>query len=94
MYLEDILESIEKIEKYTHGLTLEQFEQNTESQDAVIRRLEILGEAVKGVPVEIREQYPAISWKQIAGMRDVLIHEYANVSLVRVWNVIGPTQSS
>lgn len=88
VYLEDILASIEKIETYTRGLSFEQFEQNTEHQDAVIRRLEILGEAVKRVPHDVRERHPHIPWKQIAGMRDVLIHEYADVSLPRVWKVI------
>lgn len=88
VYLEDILGSIEKIEAYTRGLTFEQFEQNTEHQDAVIRRLEILGEAVKCVPMDVRERYSHIPWKQIAGMRDVLIHEYADVSLPRVWKII------
>lgn len=86
VYLEDILESIEKIESYTRGLSFEQFERNTEHQDAVIRRLEILGEAVKRLSADVRKQAPDIPWKEIAGMRDVLIHDYANVSLPRVWN--------
>ena len=88
VYLEDILESIERIETYTNGLTFEAFSKNTEHQDAVIRRFEILGEAVKGISTELRNQYPDIPWKQISGMRDILIHDYANVSLKRVWNVI------
>ena len=88
VYLQDILESIQKIEEYTHGFSFEQFENNTESQDAVIRRLEIIGEAVKNLQLEVKAAYPDIPWKQIAGMRDILIHEYTSVSLERVWKVI------
>ncbi|MEK7208534.1 MAG: DUF86 domain-containing protein [Patescibacteria group bacterium] len=88
VYLEDILESIEKIEGYTKGLDFAEFEENTEHQDAVIRRLEILGEAVKRISQSVREEYPDIPWKQIAGMRDILIHEYADVSLKRIWKVV------
>lgn len=85
VYLEDILESIGKIEDYVRGLSFEQFEQDTERQDAVIRRFEIIGEAVKRLSADFKEHIPDIPWKQIAGMRDVLIHDYANVSLPRVW---------
>ena len=88
VYLEDILESIEKIETYTRNVTFENFDSNTELQDAVVRRLEIIGEAVKNLPAETKSKHPEIPWKQISGMRDVLIHEYAGVSLKRVWKVI------
>lgn len=88
VYLEDILESVGKVEEYTQGLTLAVFERDTERQDAVIRRLAIIGEAVKRLPVDIREKYPDIPWRQIAGMRDMLIHEYSSVSLDRVWDVV------
>ena len=88
-YIEDILESIDKIETYTQGIELDEFLINTECQDAVLRRLEIIGEAVKDIPDEIRTQYNEIPWKQIAGMRDMLIHEYSGVSLERVWKVLA-----
>lgn len=88
VYLEDILGSIEKILEYTAGLNFEDFNKNSEHQDSVMRRLAIIGEAVKNLPPEIREKYGDIPWKQIAGMRDVLIHEYTGVSLVRVWKVV------
>jgi len=85
VYLNDILESIEKIENYLNGLTAMSFENNSAMQDAVMRRLEIIGEAVKHLPEEMKNIYPNILWKDIAGMRDVLIHEYAGVQIERVW---------
>ncbi|MBI3588954.1 MAG: DUF86 domain-containing protein [Candidatus Liptonbacteria bacterium] len=88
VYLEDILESINKIEKYTSQINFEEFGKNTERQDAVMRRLEIIGEAVKSLPDETKQKCSDIPWKQIAGMRDVLIHEYSGVSMRRVWRVV------
>ena len=88
VFLEDILESIEKIEEYTTDVNEEEFYENTFVQDAVIRRLEIIGEAVKNIPDDFRVKYPDIPWRQIAGMRDVLIHAYFGVNLRRVWKVI------
>jgi len=88
VYFEDILESIAKIEFYISGVTKNQFENNEEKQDAVIRRLEIIGEAVKHIPDHIRKEYPSIPWKQIAGLRDIVIHEYFGVSISRIWSVL------
>ena len=88
IFIQDILESIEIIERYTKGITKEEFldkEDNLQMQDAIIRRLEIIGEAVKNIPSKFKKGYPNVLWKQIAGMRDVLIHEYFGVNLERVW---------
>ncbi len=73
VYLEDILESIAKIEEYCQDLSAGEFLQRTQVQDAVVRRLEIIGEAVKNIPPVIRNKYPEIPWRDIAGTRDVLI---------------------
>jgi uncharacterized protein with HEPN domain len=88
VYLEDMLESIVKIEEYCRDLSPEDFLGNSQVQDAVVRRLEIIGEAAKHIPQEIRAHYPDIPWKDIAGTRDVLIHEYFGVDWDKVWEVV------
>ena len=87
LYIQDILECIDKIEEYTKEITQDDFYKNILVQDAVLRRLEIIGEAVKNIPQEFRAKYPNIPWKKMAGMRDVLIHAYFGVNLKRVWKV-------
>ncbi|EDX77630.1 conserved hypothetical protein [Coleofasciculus chthonoplastes PCC 7420] len=87
LYLSNISECIGNIETYTkEGKTA--FFQNRMMQDAVIRNLEIIGEATKRLSPEIRNQYPDIPWRQIAGLRDVLIHDYLRVDLEEVWRIV------
>lgn len=88
LFIQDILESIELIENYTKGVSEEEFldkDDNLIMKDAILRRLGIIGEAVKNIPDDFREKYPDIPWKQISGMRDILVHEYFGVKLQRVW---------
>jgi uncharacterized protein with HEPN domain len=87
LYIEDILDSIAKIEQYTCATDEQEFLANTQLQDAVLRRLEIMGEAVKNIPQAFRDKYPNIPWRKIAGLRDVLIHEYFGVNVRRAWKV-------
>lgn len=88
IYLEDIIESITHIEKYTQGVTFEQFEKDEYMQDAVIRRFEIIGEAAKRIPDDVKQTHSEIPWKLVTGMRDVLIHNYNEVNLDRVWKTL------
>lgn len=88
VYLDDIAESIEKIEEYTQGKSWSDFSNDTELQDAVLRRLEIIGEAVKHIPDEVKGKYPEVEWKKVAGARNIFAHEYFGVKLERVWDTI------
>lgn len=88
VFLDDILESIGRIEEYTKEINEERFLKDVPIQDAVIRRLEIIGEAVKNIPQDIKVKYSDIPWKEIAGTRDIITHEYFGVNLARIWKTI------
>src|SRR2546423_9747108 len=88
VYLEDILQAIAKIRNYIAGVTRESLAQDSMRIDAVIRNLEIIGEAAKMIPESIRVEYPNIEWKKIAGLRDILAHNYFEVDLDIVWHII------
>lgn len=88
IFLKHILESIAKIEQYIKGKTEREFLNDYEQQDAIIRRIEIIGEATKNLPLEFKKKHSSIEWREITGMRDKLIHEYFGVNLDMVWEVI------
>lgn len=84
--IQDILKAIKKIEAYIEGMTAESFKKNELVVDAVIRNLEVIGEASKNIPLAIRRLHPDIPWDQMNGMRNILIHEYFGVDVPTVWH--------
>jgi uncharacterized protein with HEPN domain len=87
VYVEDIIEAIGLVETYVKNTSEVQFSRNTQLQDAVIRRLVIIGEAANKIPGEARGLAPAIPWRTIVGFRNVAIHDYASVKMGRVWEI-------
>ena len=85
LFLNDILEAIQRIEKYIEGCNFEDFSKNLMMLDAVVRNFEIIGEAAKQIPEEIKQKHREIPWKEIIGMRDKLSHNYFGVDLEIVW---------
>ena len=86
-YLAGIFNAITEVDEFTSGMTYDNFEEDRKTNNAVIRSLEVLGEATKHIPASFRNEHPDISWSKMAGMRDVLIHNYMRVDLLAVWKV-------
>jgi uncharacterized protein with HEPN domain len=87
-YLEDILTALSDVEEFTRGMDFEAFSDDRKTIFAVIRCLEIVGEATKRIPMSFRVKYSDVPWSKMAGMRDVLIHDYMGVDLKVVWKVV------
>ncbi len=88
LYLKDILAAIESILSFLHGMDLESFQADDKTVSAVIRKLEIMGEAAKRIPDTVRQQHPEVPWKLMAAMRDRLIHFYSGVDKLLVWKTV------
>ena len=88
LYLNDILEAMSAIEQFVEGVEFEEFKTDDMRSSAVIRKFELIGEAAKSVPESIKQEYPDIPWKDMAGMRDRLIHFYFGIKYELVWNTI------
>ena len=88
LFLDDILDSINAIQEFSKGMKKKELLSNRLKQSAIVREIEIMGEAVKNIPSSFREKHPDIPWAKIAGMRDIIIHGYFRVDLDAVWNVI------
>lgn len=88
LYINDILEYMERAEKHIKNLSFEDFVKEDKTCDAVIRCIEVIGEAVKNIPDTIRNKYPLIPWRDVAGMRDKIIHAYFSVDFETVWLVV------
>ncbi|MFQ4136723.1 DUF86 domain-containing protein [Nodosilinea sp. PGN35] len=87
-YLRDMLDAIDAVEEFTAGMSFEDFEADQKTVYAVIRAIEIVGEATKTIPQPLRGKYTQVPWKSIAGMRDKVIHQYFGVNLRVIWDTI------
>ncbi len=88
LYLEDIQDSIRKIEKYTRGSDFEKFSRDEQMIDAVVRNLSIIGEAVRNIPKEVKAKNPNVAWNEIKGMRNKVVHEYFGIDEEILWKTI------
>ena len=88
IFIRHVLENIEDIEEFSGGLTKNALEQNKLKKKAIIRSLEVIGEAVKNIPSSFKNKYPLVEWVKIAGLRDKLIHHYFGVDFGIVWEVV------
>ena len=97
LYLDDILEAITQIRIYMADQSEEAFARDRKTQDAVIRNLEIIGEAAGSIPDQIKKSEPEIDWRKITGLRNILIHEYFGINLPIIWDVVhtklGPLEA-
>lgn len=87
LYLEDILQSMKRIEEYLNNLDFKEFKMTRMVVDATIRNFEIIGEAAKNVPDEVQNEYPEIPWKKMYGLRNLISHEYFGIDYEMIWEI-------
>lgn len=87
-YFDDIIDAAEKIKRYTAEMNFNEFVADEKTVDAVLRNFEVIGEAAKNVPADVRQEYDEVPWSEMAGMRDKLIHGYATVDLQIIWMTV------
>ena len=88
LYLKDILQAIDKINRYISRLSLHDFMNDDKKTDAVIHNLQIIGEAVRNIPPRIRFNYPDVEWEKIGGLRNIIVHEYFALQIKRIWEIL------
>ncbi len=88
LFLEDIQRSCQKILRYIEGMDFARFFQDERTVDAVIRNLIVIGEAVKQIPVDVRQRYPDIEWHKVAGLRDIVVHRYFGIDEELLWDIL------
>jgi len=88
LFINDIIEAMESIENFVEGMSREEIVQDDKTSSAVIRKFEVIGEATKHLPDWLKEEYPDVPWRTMAGMRDKLIHAYFGIDYVLVWDAI------
>lgn len=89
LFVEDIIKSIEKIEKWIENLDFIKFKTDEKTIDAIIRNFEVIGEAVRNIPIGIRKKYPNVEWKEAIGFRNILIHNYFGIDIESVWDTVN-----
>jgi len=87
-YLHDIMSSVNDIEDFVEGMAFEQFEKDRKTLNAVVRSMEIIGEAAKNIPVAMRDKYGELPWKNMIGMRNKVVHGYFGVNVKTLWNTV------
>jgi uncharacterized protein with HEPN domain len=87
-FLDDIREAARNIRKYTAGMSYEQFLADRRTRDAVIRNFEVIGEATKNLPDDVKDRYPGVAWKTVAGLRDIVAHGYYRIDYEVIWGII------
>ena len=88
-YLQDMIDSVNDVEAFTRGMAFGDFTKDRKTVNAVVRSIEVIGGATKNIPKSIRDKYPLLPWKKMAGMRDRMIHEYFAVDLEILWKVVN-----